>query len=135
MKILLDSTVLIDLLRANVEVQSRILQLRNDGAIFFTSAINMYEVRCGLSNAKKTPGNPAAALAAIRSELDVLPFDEEAAQCAAQIHIHLRSIGKPVDGLDYLVAGTAVSNGIDAVLTRNKKHFESIKGFKQVLTY
>ena len=135
MKILLDSTVLIDLLRANADAQNRIFQLRNEGAIFSTSTLNLYEVWCGLTNAKKTHGNPAAALAAIRSELDVLAFDEEAARHAAEISGQLRSLGKPIDGLDYLIAGTIVSNGIDAVLTRNKKHFENIKGIKQVLTY
>ena len=134
MKILLDSTALIDLLRANAEVQVRIVQLRNEGAVFFTSTANLYEVWCGLANAKKMPGNPEAALAALRSELNVLPLDEEAARRAAQIHKSLRAMGKPADGLDYLVAGTAVSNGIEAVLTRNKKHFENI-GELGVLSY
>ena len=134
MKILLDSTVLIDLLRANSEAQSRVIQLRNEGAIFYTSTTNLYEVWCGLMNASKSPSNPGAALTALRSELEVLVLDEEAARRAALIHGHLRSIGKPVDGLDYLVAGTVVSNGVEAVLTRNKKHFENIKEI-QVLTY
>lgn len=135
MKVLLDSTVLIDLLRANVEAQKRIVELRDEGAVFFTSSVNMYEVKCGLTNARKTPSNPEAALAAIQSELIMLNLDEEAAGRAAEVHGQLRSIGKPIDGLDYLVAGIAVSNGIEAVLTRNRKHFENIKEIKQVLTY
>jgi tRNA(fMet)-specific endonuclease VapC len=135
MKILLDSTVLIDLLRADEEARTRITRLRGEGAEFYTSTLNIYEVRCGLVLARRTGAKQAAALAVLQSELNVLSFDEEAARHAAEIQGRLRAIGKPADGLDHLIAGTVVSNGIDAVLTRNKKHFENIKEIKQVLTY
>ncbi|VVC01057.1 tRNA(fMet)-specific endonuclease VapC [uncultured archaeon] len=135
MKILLDSTVLVDLLRANLEVRTRLDQLRGEGAEFYTSTLNLYEARCGLSISHHSSAKQAAALAGVQSELDVLPFDEESARHAAVIYGQLRSIGKCADGLDHLIAGTIVSNGIDAVLTRNKKHFENIREIKQVLTY
>ncbi len=135
MKILLDSTALIDILRGDAAALSRTEQLRLEGAVFYTTTLNLYEVFCGLAHVKKQAKQSEEAFSLLSSSLTILPFDAEAARQAANIYFHLRAIGKPVDGLDYLIAGTAASNNMDALLTRNQKHFTSISQIKQVIGY
>jgi len=53
---------------------------------------------------------------------------------AAEIHGELIAKGNKIDNTDSLIAAIALTNNINTIITRNKKHFERIKGIK-VETY
>ncbi len=109
--------------------------LRKQGAVFYTSTINLYEVICGIKNLPRDSERHSEALQLLTSRVHVLNFDSEAAMKGADIKHQLRVLGKPIGGIDYLIAASACSNGIDMMVSQNKKHFENIKEIKQVLTY
>ncbi len=61
--------------------------------------------------------------------MNILPFGEEEARIAAEIRQAVEGQGQPIGMADYLIAGVCVA--ADAVLlTRNRKHFERVKGLK-----
>ncbi len=132
MNALLDSSVLIDLLRGHIGAEAEIEKLRLNGAVFYTSTLNLYEVLCGLTLVSKRHPNRMNAFETMVSSIHVLDFNPSCAKKSAQIFAQLRAAGKPADGLDYLVAGTALSSGIDVIVSANKKHFEHIDGLKVI---
>lgn len=135
MRVLLDSCTLIDYLNGVPQAIETVNGLKREGAAIHTSTLNIYEVRCGIETVRKNQERQGQALDLICANLRVLPFDGEAARKAAEIWARQRSIGKPLDGLDPLIAGCAIANGIDAIVTRNKKHFDWIFGSKKVVVY
>jgi predicted nucleic acid-binding protein len=60
---------------------------------------------------------------AVRSfvhQLSLLALDSEAADEAAEIMGALSRIGQPVNALDVLIAGTAVANGAETILSSDE---------------
>jgi predicted nucleic acid-binding protein len=65
---------------------------------------------------------------AVRSfvhQLSLLALDSEAADESAELMGSLFRIGQPVNALDVLIAGTAISNGAELVLS-NDEDFQKI---------
>jgi predicted nucleic acid-binding protein len=61
--------------------------------------------------------------------MTVLPFGAEEARVAAEIRQQVQSEGQPIGMADYMIAAVCIAS--DAVLlTRNRKHFDRIKGLK-----
>ena len=61
--------------------------------------------------------------------VEILDFDQEAAQHYANIKATLQKQGTPVDDLDLMIAGHARSLGYTLV-TNNRKHFDRIEGIR-----
>ncbi len=61
------------------------------------------------------------------SETPVLDFDFKAAEKSSEIMADLLTIGRPVNPLDVLIAGIAVSNGADKIATKDKRFDEISK--------
>lgn len=61
--------------------------------------------------------------------VEILDFDQEAAQHYANIKAALQKQGMPVGDLDMMIAGHARSLGY-TVVTNNRKHFDRIDGLK-----
>lgn len=59
----------------------------------------------------------------------ILPLTEDAAMISADLYVHLRTTGKPIDDIDILIAGIALSNNL-ALVTHNKDHFKRIGGLE-----
>ena len=55
------------------------------------------------------------------SETPVLEFDIKAAEKSSEIMANLLTIGKPVNALDVLIAGIAVTNGADKIASTDKR--------------
>ena len=56
-------------------------------------------------------------------------FDVTVQSCkyASRIFWRLKKQGKMISRFDCLIAATFITNGVNKILTRNKKHFENIK--------
>lgn len=123
--ILTDTDVLIDYLAGVGEVVKRMEgYLAQDGVT--TTAINCFELLSGAGEARR--GEPARRLAAL---LPVLPLDRESAVRAAAVRRELESSGQGIGMGDSLIAGIALTHGI-ALWTRNRRHFERVKGLVMV---
>jgi len=119
--IVADSDVLIDALRGRVPAAERIrLELRT-GALATTS-VSAFELRSGARSE-----DAATQVETLLAPLVILPFDEEAADSAAEVRRDLESAGTPIGMADYLIAGICLSRSA-VLLTRNRAHFERVPG-------
>lgn len=119
--IVADSDVLIDALRGRSEAAERIDLELQTGALA-TTAITAFELRSGARSARAA-GQVEKLLAA----LAILPFDEEAAEKAAEVRRSLEDAGTPIGMADYLIAGICLTRSA-VLLTRNRAHFERVPG-------
>jgi tRNA(fMet)-specific endonuclease VapC len=90
------------------------------------SAITFAELIYGAENAQ----NPAKTLAKLKdfcSNLDILPYCENAAAHYGAVKAKLRQSGQIIGENDMHIAGHARSAGL-VVVTNNTKHFERIPG-------
>lgn len=111
----LDSTVLIDLLRGRGAVQ-RVLGLRTVGDVPATTAINVEEIVRGLR-----PQEISRARVLIAG-LVVLPVDADAAWASGEWRREYAGRGVTLHQADCLVAATAFVHGA-SLATGNPKHF------------
>lgn len=63
------------------------------------------------------------------AKLEVLPFDDGAADHAADIRAGLERIGRPIGSYDLLIAGHARSRGL-VVVTGNLAEFARVEGLR-----
>lgn len=63
------------------------------------------------------------------ARLDVLSFDEKAANHFAQIRAELYAQGKPIGPYDMMIAGHARAEGL-ILVTNNTKEFERVSGLR-----
>lgn len=111
----LDSTVLIDFLRGRPAV-ARVADLRGEGDVAATTAVNVEEVVRGLR-----PGETDAARSLFRG-LVVLPIDAAAAWRAGEWRRQHAAGGVTLWQADCLVAAAAVIHG-GVLVTGNPKDF------------
>ena len=119
--IVADTDVLIDALRGRSPAAERIgLELETGGLA--TTAVSAFELRSGAKSAQA-----AGAIETLLAAMTILPFDEGAAERAAQARRELESAGTPIGMADYMIAGTCLAHSA-ILLTRNRRHFERVPG-------
>jgi len=124
-RVLLDTNVCIALLAGrDAKVRAR-FELLVPGQVF-TCAVVKAEL---LTGAKKSirPVESLARVAALLSELESLPFDDNAAQAYSDVRAHLEREGTPIGGNDLMIAAIALANGL-IVITRNVREFSRVPG-------
>ena len=85
------------------------------------SSITLSELFYGVSKSSKPEQNQMA-LTQFVAPLEILPYDDEAAQYYGDLRAHLEKKGTPIGSLDMLIAAHALS--IDCTLvTINEKEF------------
>jgi tRNA(fMet)-specific endonuclease VapC len=67
------------------------------------------------------------ALLMLLANIEILNFDVDAADCYGKIKADLDKKGTPIDPLDMMIAGHAMSMGY-AVVTNNVKEFSRVQG-------
>ena len=126
-----DTTALIDLFKDDESLKLLMKDL-NQG--FATTSINCQEIYFGIN-----PKEPKHLLEEEEynrffKEIIVFDFDKNSAKESSKIFWELGTKGEHIGKFDCMIAGTLISNSVDTVITKNKKHFEKIKGLK-VLSY
>lgn len=127
MEILLDTDILIDLLRGSEEVTQKINQLEGRGTLLSTSTLNAFELFYG---AYKT-SNREENVEATRTLLDRLiihDLDMAASEKAGEVQAYLEE-GTPLEFRDTLIASVALTQNI-TLYTRNTRHFQRIPRLK-----
>jgi predicted nucleic acid-binding protein len=116
LSVLLDTTVLIDLLRGRPRTVERLMVLRRHGSVPFTTTINVEEIHRGLR-----PSEHDAA-ARLLDGLRLAPLGRSEGARAGDWRREHASAGVTLAQADCLIAAAAVSTGVP-LATGNPKHF------------
>jgi predicted nucleic acid-binding protein len=116
MILLLDTTVLLDVLRARRNRRSLLAELVAGGHLLATAAINVGEVYAGMrvGEEKRTE--------AFLSSLDCYPITAAIARRAGSLKSAWAQKGKTLSLADMIVAATALEHGL-TLMTDNRKDF------------
>jgi tRNA(fMet)-specific endonuclease VapC len=125
---LLDTSILIAILRNKTEAIEFVLKFKEEQ--FFTTEINIFELITGIYASSKNKYKHLKEIKEILSKIIILPLDRKASFKAGEIAGDLIKQGKIIEGTDSLIAGIALSNNINEIITINKKHFEKITDLK-----
>lgn len=92
------------------------------------SAITLSELEYGVAKSSK-PAQNRIALAEFLAPLEILPFDDLAAQQYGTIRAYLESQGTPIGSMDMLIAAHALA--LNCILvTNNEREFNRIPSLK-----
>jgi predicted nucleic acid-binding protein len=116
MILLLDTTVLLDVLRGRQNRRSLLAELVAAGHILSTAAINIGEVYAGMRQGEETRTE------AFLSSLECYPITRAIARRAGSLKCTLAQKGRTLSLADMMVAATALEHGL-ALMTDNRKDF------------
>jgi len=109
--IVLDTSFIIDYFRG-VKATYDII---NDDDDIATTTISYHEILTGLK--RKKSKRKEKFFKRFFSEIKILSFDTKSAEESSNILARLLSIGKEINALDILIAGIAIANGADKIIT------------------
>ncbi|MDI6858998.1 MAG: type II toxin-antitoxin system VapC family toxin [Methanocellales archaeon] len=122
----LDTTYFIDLIRRPPAIRDITMKLDEEGGCA-TTVFNVYEALFGSYAIDEVKGEKIRdKISKVVNRLEVLEFRYVDALKASEIGGMLLKNGKMV-GADAITAAIAINNGCEAVVTRNKQHFEWIR--------
>jgi predicted nucleic acid-binding protein len=114
--ILLDTTVLIDVLRARQNRRSQLIELIDSGHTLATTAINIGEVYSGMHP------NEESATRAFLADLECYSITEPIARRAGMLKSGWARRGRTLTLSDMLIAATALEHHL-TLMTDNRKDF------------
>ncbi len=121
--LILDTTVLIDLLKKKPAVIQKIKELEAQGVSISTTVISVFEIIQGLN--KKTSKGQEEKIFSIFSSMPVFSLDIQSSIEAGKISQSLLSAGAVIQSQDCMIAGIAKMQN-ETILARNQKHFSRI---------
>jgi tRNA(fMet)-specific endonuclease VapC len=129
MKLFIDTSIFIDCLRRKVVNSSRLfLESLITDNVGFTSAITVAELSVGAQlSRRKDALDKTLELISI---VEVVDINKDVAVEGGMIYSRLVKEGGTIELNDCLISATAISQGIDQIVTRNVNHFERIKEIK-----
>lgn len=130
-KTIIDTDLLIDLLRNQKEAIIFITNLEKKNCVLATTAINIFELHLGAHKSEESEKN-LQAINILVSRLSVLSLTSKAAQKAGHVYAQLERKGQPIGLRDTLIAAIALTREC-SVATRNREHFNRISGL-QIIT-
>jgi predicted nucleic acid-binding protein len=116
MILLLDTTVLLDVLRGLQKRRSMLAELVAAGHILATAAVNVAEVYAGMRPGEETRTE------AFLSSLDCYPITGAIARRAGSLKRAWAQKGRTLTLVDMMIAATALEHGL-ALMTDNRKDF------------
>ena len=127
MRYMLDTNIIVYAKNARPEIVLKRFQQYNPGDLCI-SAITMAELEYGVFNSSKPKQNRLALLMFL-SNIEVIPFDMEAAKVYGQIRHDLKEKGELIGANDMLIAAHAKSLGF-TLITNNTREFGRVEGLK-----
>lgn len=129
-----DTTFLVDLLRKRIS-QDKIEKLSKER--IYASEISFFELVAGIYERDFPDEMKRKRIKETIEKLGFITFisvSQKEAAVAGEIAGNLLRKGQQIEDTDFLIAGTALANGVTTIATRNKDHFKRIPGLK-VETY
>lgn len=99
-----------------------------------TTELSAFEVYFGIYQRKNVNVNEERAAEDFFSSVEVLPFDADCGKIASKILASLFKEGNAINQNDALIASIMRKHKIDAIITRNEKHFSKVKGVR-IISY
>lgn len=124
----LDTTFLVDFLRNDKSAIDKALEIKDDFLV--TTSINIFEVLLGIYRKKEISEADLEKFKKLIANFDVLHFDIDSSFIASKLAADLIKQGREIDAMDCLTAGVMLSKNCNTIVTRNKEHFQRIKGIK-----
>ena len=125
MKWLLDTNVCIAVIRQRPESALRRLRGKQVGQVGL-STITLAELEFGAAKSQQ-PARARAALREVLLPLEVVPFDEAAADAYGTVRAVMEKKGRPIGPLDTLIAAHALALGT-VLVTNNTREFRRVPG-------
>jgi len=125
-KTIIDTDLLIDLLRNQKQAATFIAGLEIKNYVLATTAINIFELHRGAHKSQESEKN-LQAINVLVSRLSILPLTSKAAQKAGHIYAQLERDGQPIGLRDTFIAAIALTREC-SIATRNQAHFSKISG-------
>src|SRR3989338_10390650 len=122
MKILFDTSALIELERQNQEAIALVKGLITSSEEIVISTVTISEVLLGVYFQKAYEKIEEAKK--LLSQFKWIPLDENIADVAAQYEALLLNIGNEVEFKDVAIAATFAATKSDFLITQNKRHFQ-----------
>jgi len=92
------------------------------------SSITLSELLYGVAKSSKPEQNQLA-LVQFAAPLEILPYDDGAAEYYGELRAELEKQGRPIGSLDMLIAAHAISLGC-ILVTNNEKEFNRISNIR-----
>lgn len=124
---ILDTSFIIDLLKNKTPALIKAHLLEKSSISVRTTTISVFELWQGVEDIQDDQKREL--IEKFLSSVGLLSLDIESAKIAGTMYSELERKGEIIETEDCMIAGIAKHHG-DAVLTRNVKHFERIKGIK-----
>lgn len=118
--IVLDTSFIIDYVRGLDETKDLIR-----GKYVVTTVISYHEIMTGVKMSKAK--REEKVFRNFFSEIKILNFDLKSADISSEIASKLSAIGKSINVMDVLIAGIAIANGADAIVTADRDFLEIAK--------
>ena len=125
MKWLLDTNVCIAVIRQRPESALRRLRGKQVGQVGL-STITLAELEFGAAKSQQ-PARARAALREFLLPLEVVTFDEAAAEAYGTVRAAMEKKGRPIGPLDTLIAAHALALGT-VLVTNNTREFRRVPG-------
>lgn len=126
--ICLDTSVIVDFLRNNSDAIEALNEI--NGEQLATTTINIYEIVLGILRKKTNYNKEFASLMKLAGNLSILELNYDSSFKAAEIGSDLIKRGMEIQSNDCLIAGVMLSNDCNRIITRDKEHFQRIKGIR-----
>jgi len=124
-KWLLDTNVCIAVIRRRPESALRRLRGKQVGQVGL-STITLAELQFGAAKSQQ-PAKARAALREFLLPLELVPFDEAAADAYGTVRAAMEKKGRPIGPLDTLIAAHALALGT-VLVTNNTREFRRVPG-------
>lgn len=123
--VLVDTDILSMFFKNNLAVVSHFKKYLAEYEKINLSIITYYEILSGLKH--RDALKQLHAFLEFINHNTVLPLTEESVTISSDIYAGLRKSGSPIDDIDILIAGIALSNDL-ILVTNNEDHFNKIEG-------
>jgi tRNA(fMet)-specific endonuclease VapC len=120
---LVDTNILYLFFRGHPQVVAKFTAYLAEHRTVRFSVITYYEVVSGLKH--RDAHKQLDSFLEFAAQSTIYPFTVQVADTTAELYADLRKRGEPIDDIDLLIAGTALTNGL-VLITDNRRHFDRI---------
>lgn len=131
-KTVIDTDILIDLLRNRKEVVAFVSKLQDKSFLLSTTVINQFELHYG-AHKSRNPEKSVQATKKLLNQLKILTLTPRSAQRAGHIFAELEAKGQSIGLRDTFIGAIALTREF-SIATRNTEHFKKIAGLKIIST-
>ena len=126
MRYMLDTDICIYILKHKPNVLAAFTAKQKEGLAI--SSVTFGELECGLQKSNNYAGGKSKFLKLL-ANVEILPFDDAAAECYGKVRAELERKGTPIGPLDTQIAAHAKALGL-IIVTNNVREFGRVEGLE-----